>query len=184
MAKKKGYPWTIIIVALLTFAAGIVFMAWYGERLLPPPVPEETAMRGMKLFFSNAGGKALRAEERRIKKGPPRGTEEKVKEAVRALIDGPKGSLGPTIPEGTKLLSVEIKGSTAHVNFNSALSENHPGGSSGELQTIYSIVNTITLNFPEIQAVQILIEGDKRETLAGHIIINHPIGPDKRMIKG
>jgi flagellar basal body-associated protein FliL len=40
MAKKKGSPWTIIIVALLTFIAGIVFMAWYGEKLLPPPVPK------------------------------------------------------------------------------------------------------------------------------------------------
>jgi spore germination protein GerM len=184
MAKKKGSPWTIIIVALLTFAAGIVFMAWYGERLLPPPVPEKAAMKGLKLFFSDADGKALKAEERRIKKGPPRGMEEKVKEAIRALIEGPKGDLGPTIPEGTKLLSVEIKGRTAHVNFNGALAENHPGGSSGELQTIYSIVNTITLNFPEIEAVQILVEGDRIETLAGHIIINLPIGPDKKLIKG
>jgi spore germination protein GerM len=184
MARKKGSLWTIIIVAFLTFAAGVVFMVWFGERLFPPPVPEQTAVRELKLFFGNVEGKALEAEKRTIKKGPPRGVEVKIKEALEALIEGPKSALNSTMPEGTRLLSVEIKDRTAHVNFNGAIIENHPGGSSGELQTIYSIVNTITLNFPEIEAVQILVEGSKRETLAGHIIINFPIGPNKKMIKG
>jgi germination protein M len=184
MAKKKGSSWTIIIVALLTFIAGIVFMAWYGEKLLPPPVPEKAAVRELKLFFSDVEGKSLEAERRRIKKGPARGLEVKVKEAVEALIEGPESALTPTIPEGTKLLSVRIKGAAAYVNFSGALADNHPGGSSGELQTIYSIVNTVALNFPEIEAVQILIDGGKRDTLAGHIRIDFPLVPNKNIIKG
>jgi spore germination protein GerM len=180
--KKKGSPWTIIaIIALVTFTAGVLFMLKYGEKLLPPPLPEEAAMRTLKLYFSNVDGKALMPEERRIKKGP---LEAKVKEAIEALIKGPQSGLAHTIPEGTRLLSIEINGATARVNFNKAISDNHPGGSSGELQTIYSVVNTVALNFPEIDAVQILVEGKKRETLAGHIIINRPLGPDKKMIKG
>jgi hypothetical protein len=141
MAKKKGSPWTIIIVALLTFIAGIVFMAWYGEKLLPPPVPKKAAVRELKLFFSDVEGKSLEAERRRIKKGPARGLEAKVKEVVEALIEGPES-------------------------------------------TIYSIVNTVALNFPEIEAVQILVDGGKRDTLAGHIRIDFPLVPNKNIIKG
>jgi spore germination protein GerM len=98
---------------------------------------------------------------------------------VEALIEGPESALTPTIPEGTRLLSVKIKGTTAYVNFSGALADNHPGGSSGELQTIYSIVNTVALNFPEIEAVQILVDGGKRDTLAGHIRIDYE-GKEKK----
>lgn len=183
-SKKRGSPWTIIIVALLTFVAGIIFMAWYGEKILPPPVPKHAAVREFKLYFSDVEGMGLEAEKRRVKKGPARTLEARVKEAVDALIKGPEGALTPTIPEGTRLLSVEIKGTTAYVNFSSALARNHPGGSSGELQTIYSIVNTVTLNYPEAEAVQILVEGGKKKTLAGHIRIDLPLFPNKKMIKG
>ena len=60
---------------------------------------------------------------------------------------------------------------------------NHEGGSSGELQTIYSIVNTLALSFPEIKEVQILVAGNREETIAGHIDITTPLGPDRKIIK-
>ncbi len=62
--------------------------------------------------------------------------------------------------------------------------ENHSGGSSGEIHTIYSLVNTIALNFPRIKEVQLLIEGRRRKTLAGHVEIDYPLTPDKTMVKG
>ena len=58
-----------------------------------------------------------------------------------------------------------------------------PGGSTGEILTIYSIVDTLTLNFPEIKDVQILVEGRKKDTIAGHIDITTPLAPDKQIIK-
>ena len=60
-------------------------------------------------------------------------------------------------------------------------SSNHPGGSTAELQTIYSVVNTLTLNFPGIKKVQLLIDGSVHDTLAGHIVISIPLGPEKGM---
>ena len=77
-----------------------------------------------------------------------------------------------------------MKEEVAFLNFSKEISERHPGGSSAELQTIYSIVNTVTLNFPDIKKVQLLIEGKKVNTLAGHIDISFPLSQDKDLIKG
>ena len=110
--------------------------------------------------------------------------EEEVSEVIDGLIGGPEGALLPTIPEGTLLLTVEIKGDVAYVNLSRNLVDNHSGGSSGELNTIYSLVNTIALNFRRIKEVQLLIEGRRRSTLAGHIEIDYPLTPDMAMVKG
>ena len=66
----------------------------------------------------------------------------------------------------------------AYVDFSRAISEKHLGGTSGELATIASIVNTLAANFPEeIRKVRILIDGKEARTIAGHIDISRPIFP-------
>ena len=109
--------------------------------------------------------------------------EEEIKQTLAALTDPPAPPLVRTIPQGTRVLSVRVKDHTAYVNFSSELVENHPGGSSAELQTIYSIVNTLVINFPQIKRVQILVDGRKRRTLSGHILINMPLRANKKLIK-
>ncbi|MFN3699563.1 MAG: GerMN domain-containing protein [Dictyoglomus sp.] len=86
------------------------------------------------------------------------------------------------IPKGTKLLGLSVKDSIAYVNFSEEFRKNHPGGSLGELLTIYSIVNTLT-EFPEIKKVQILINGAILETLAGHIDLTSPIERDLSIVR-
>lgn len=102
---------------------------------------------------------------------------------VEELIKGPKapGRFG-AIPEGTKLISIEIKDKIAYVNFSKEFKENHPGGSTGEMMTINSVVNSLT-ELPEIDKVQFLIEGKKEETLAGHVIFNEPFDRNESIIK-
>jgi spore germination protein GerM len=70
----------------------------------------------------------------------------------------------------------------AKINFNKALSKNHPGGSSAEIITVYSIVNSLTLNFPQIKKVQILIEGETGKTIAGHLSLDQPISSKPELI--
>ncbi|MBW2566494.1 MAG: GerMN domain-containing protein [Deltaproteobacteria bacterium] len=52
-----------------------------------------------------------------------------------------------------------------------------------ELFTIFSVVNTLALNIPEVDAVKILIEGREVKTLAGHMDIRSSFRPDLLMIK-
>ena len=89
---------------------------------------------------------------------------------IKALIKGPQGELMRTIPKDTRLkaLYVTPKG-IAHVDLSDAIRADYPGGVQSELMTIFSIVNSLILNIPEIDAVNILIEGREAMTLAGHI---------------
>ena len=54
-----------------------------------------------------------------------------------------------------------------------------PGaGSDDELLTVYSVVNSLTANFPAVKRVQILIEDRPVPTLAGHVDLSRPLPPD------
>jgi Sporulation and spore germination len=59
-------------------------------------------------------------------------------------------------------------GQTAIVNLTSALAENHPSGIEPETLTLLSIIGTLHENFPEVTQVRFLVDGQPRETLAGH----------------
>ncbi|OGP30158.1 MAG: hypothetical protein A2073_01850 [Deltaproteobacteria bacterium GWC2_42_11] len=167
----------MILVAILTIVLGIYLLARYGEKIYEPVVrqivPAKTKM--VSLYFSEKDGSTLNIEKREIKKGE-RAAE--IKETVEELIKGPSGKLIPTIPLETKLLNVTIKGGTAYIDFSSDISTRHPGGSFAEIQTVYSIVNTAAVNFPEVKNVQILISGKKAKTIAGHIDISFPLTAD------
>jgi hypothetical protein len=61
--------------------------------------------------------------------------------------------------------------------------ENHPGGIKLELITIYSIVNSLILNIPAIDAVKILIGGREALTLAGHVDLRFPFKANMLLIR-
>jgi hypothetical protein len=44
--------------------------------------------------------------------------------------------------------------------------------------TVYSIVNSLTANFPAVKRVQILVEDKPVSTLSGHIDLSRPLLPD------
>jgi spore germination protein GerM len=134
------------------------------------------------LYFSDREDEYLVGEKREIlKRGE---VNQEAKETILELIKGPKGKLVPTLPPRTKLLGFNVneKG-VAEVNFNRAFSKDHPGGSSAETMTIYSVANSLILNFPQIKKVQILIEGEKEETIAGHLSLDQPISSKPDLIK-
>ena len=138
--------------------------------------------RGILVYFSDGESEYLIGEKREILKRDE--VEEEVKDAINELIKGPKGKLIPTLPPQTKLLGLELgEDGVAKINFNRALSKDHPGGSSAEMMTLYSIVNSLALNFSQIKRVQILIEGKAVETIAGHLSLRQPVPPKPDLIR-
>ena len=134
------------------------------------------------LYFSDRDGEYLIGEKRRIVRKAD--MKEEAKEVMNELIKGPSGRLTPTLPPRTKLLAIQLnEEGVAKVNFNKSLSKDHPGGSSAEIMTTYSIVNSLTLNFAKIKQVQILIEGRPIETIAGHLSLVRPLSPNPALIK-
>ena len=138
--------------------------------------PGETTTRTVRLYFAVPDADKLQEEERTIPRAASFVGE--ARRTVEELIAGPQGELSPTIPPGVQLrqLYIDSRG-TAYVDFTRDLQTKHPGGSGGELLTIYSIVDTLTANFEEIERVKILVEGSEVLTLAGHIDTRHPFRP-------
>ncbi|NUL82073.1 MAG: GerMN domain-containing protein [Armatimonadetes bacterium] len=77
-------------------------------------------------------------------------------------------------PRTAKLLGAEVKEKTLVLNFNAAMTTDFEQGSTGEAALINAIVRTAG-SFPEIDKVQILIEGKEAETLGGHIDITQAL---------
>jgi spore germination protein GerM len=138
--------------------------------------------REVLLYFSDSEGEYLVGEKRKISKRNV--AKEEAKETIIELIKGPKGKLIPTLPPRTELLTLEISDAgVAKVNFSPALSKDHPGGSSAEMMTVYSIVNSLSLNFPQIKRVQFLIDGKPIATIVGHLSLEQPVSPKPDLIK-
>jgi len=139
-------------------------------------VPGE--MIEVNLYFSDSQAMYLVSEKRKI---PP--TTSLAKQVVIELIKGPDSSdLYSTIPEGTRVNEVYIADDIVYVDLSEEVFKNHTGGSSGELMTIYSIVNSLTEISP-IKGVQILVEGNERNSLVGHVDISMPLLRDEDWIK-
>ena len=85
------------------------------------------------------------------------------------------------VNEGQCMLIVE-NGKVAKVNFSRELQKNFVGGSTGEEMLVGSVVNTLT-EFPEIQKVQILVDGQEVETLSGHMDLSQPLPRMTELLK-
>ena len=96
---------------------------------------------------------------------------------------GPKNTeLWAVIPQATKVKSVIVKDRTAYADFSEEIVKSGFGGSSREVLAVGAIVNTLT-EFPEVERVQILVEGKKVNTLFCHVDISEPLGRSVAIIK-
>lgn len=85
---------------------------------------------------------------------------------VELLVAGPANSnLVKTIPEGTKVNSVKIKGNVVYVDFNEAFSSAVAKGTDAKF-VAYAIADTLT-EFKNINKVAITANGAKIQTEAG-----------------
>jgi len=184
---KKGRGGKILFLLILIGIIALIFYLFRQDiiNLLKPRLEKWSLMEKKKevlLYFSDNEGECLIGEKREILKKNV--VKEEAKETIIELIKGPRGKLISTLPPRTKLLTLQINDAgLAKVNFTLALSKNHPGGSSAEMMTVYSIVNSLALNFPQIKRVQILIDGKPIETIAGHLSLRQPISPKSDLIK-
>ena len=124
----------------------------------------------IKLYFAKSAEDSayLMPEERKVEK-----SDSLPLVAVQELIKGPEVSdLARTLPETTKVLSVDVDRGIATVDFSKEIitdSGNIGPSSTTELLAIFSIVNTLT-EFPQIKEVKITVEGKSSGQLEGREI--------------
>ena len=198
MMTQKSYRYTALIIAIIIVSSGWILYLFLFKNSTPLPMvldppageigSEERLQAPVKeadtslvnLFFSDKENGSLVAEERHLphSKDPV----EFGKKIIEALIQGPREELMRTIPTGVELRALFItKEKTAFVDLSEAVRDNHPGGVQSELNTIYSIVNSLILNIPEIEQVKLLIGGKDEPVLCGHIDVRFPFKANMRI---
>ncbi len=103
-------------------------------------------------------------------------------ETIEALISGPSGDqlddgLLNLIPDGTRLISAHVQNGTAFLNFNQSFRFN-PLGAEGTVAQLLQVIYSST-EFPTVERVQFLVEGEAVDYLGGDgIYIGEPLGRD------
>ena len=168
-----------IMIPFLVFILFFSIMIWqkYRSSRELPVTPQQQQVEGYRsvtLFFA-AEGTRLAREARAIE--PCDDNNSCLKSILDELLSGPVGGFEHTVPEGTVVEAALIEGDQATIDFNRTFSDAMLSGSSAEMLAVYSIVNTITINFPQIQSVKLNVDGNKVATLR-HLDLSDPLEPD------
>jgi spore germination protein GerM len=175
----------VLIAGLLVAVASV---GWYvfvaldrsgpDEDLNLTEVDEEQGTRSITVFFGNAEGDGLIDESRTI--AAYRHRDEEVEAVLAELLHGPQSSGGVrTVPDGTALRQAfyDEEQRTLYLDFNEALVGEEMTGTTTERMTLAAILRTIAVDFPEVKAVQFLVNGLEVETLGGHLDLTRPLRP-------
>ena len=156
-----------------------------GEMSADSDAPDGPIRRlNVLIYFPAARRDGLIGEPREIFLTAAPG--DRAKQILADLISGPATDMGlRALPPRTRLRQVFVlEDGTAYADFSSELKQGIVGGSAEELLAVYSIVNSLTLNIPEIRRVGILINGKPVDTLNGHLDLRRPLPPDSSLIVG
>lgn len=160
----------IAIIVVILLGGGVWYFLFYNKNaetevneIIPEEEISEEQMRQtiVSLYFYNENTKSLVPEGRLI--DVKELVEKPYDKLMELLMQGPNNTeLSKTIPEGTKVNKIELKGDTLYIDFSKEFVDNHEGGEEKEKATIYSIVNTMT-NLTEINSIKILINGEENK---------------------
>lgn len=138
-----------------------------------------TMMTDRALYFIeiNDSGQPLRSS---VKRHVPV-SDSPLRDTLELLFRGPtdeerEAGIVSLIPQGTRLLSVQITDSTAHINISDDF-EYNIYGIEGYSAQVAQIVRTAT-EFANIDSVQILIGGRKTDYLGEGVWIGSPVNRD------
>lgn len=162
-------------VVALVFG-GLIWKKMHDSRE-PRPIPqinEPAASRKGVLFFV-VNGTHLAREARDLESCG--GTEECLKDLLDELVSGPVGDLDEALPASALVNSVRLEGNLAIVDMNQAFVSDMPAGSSAEVLAVYSLVNTVCVNYPAVTSVKITVEGAVASGMK-HLDLNEPLSPD------
>ncbi len=142
----------------------------------------ETRKIHATLFYVADDGSDLVPVNREVPLGAT--PAEQARRIVEAQVqDAPKG-LSSAVPQGTTVRAVYVTGKgEAFVDLSREIAAGHTGGSLDETLTVFAIVDALTVNLPDITGVQILVNGNEVDTLAGHVDLRHPLGRSLKWIR-
>jgi hypothetical protein len=131
-----------------------------------PPVSGSSEQVILYVAYDDAG--VLRPKAVRITL--PTGRQERAAEILRALLTLYLDKFSPhPLGPGSDIRDVYlVDPGLAVIDLNAAFADNHRSGVLVEELSVVSLVQTLSANIPGITRVKILVDGNERETLAGH----------------
>jgi hypothetical protein len=183
MTLRAGVLAASVLVLTATTAGTWFFLQSQRSGATPParPAPASagaTAADARKikarLFYVAGSGRVLTSVERDVPYGE--GLVAQARAILTAQLEPVEAPLVSAIPAGTALraLFVTPEGD-AYADFSRELVTAHPRGSMSERLTVHTIVEALAGNLSAIRAVQILVDGQEVDTLAGHLDLRRPM---------
>jgi hypothetical protein len=168
---------TIVLIHLREKAADRLLA---GQDTSPVVAPQSTARETVSLLVANDLDGSLMPQAQQIPLPSDAGARARVLlEKLFEIYADPKSSHPITtqaggveevfllpLPQNSR--SGGPEGMMAVVNLKGAFVDAHPSGIEAETLTILSICGTLHANLPQITEVRFLVDGEQRQTLAGH----------------
>lgn len=176
----------VLGAALLLLVGGLTWWLLAGRDGQPgtPAVGEEGAgpvepVQFILYFPADGGRLAGERRELQVTESP----RDRARKIVQGLLAGPKAqNLHRPFPQGVRLGSVLLVDDVMYLDL---VWDGHPeppsSGATEEIQRIYSVVDSICLNVPQVQRVAILWNGFQRLTF-GHLDLSRPMRADRSLV--
>jgi spore germination protein GerM len=128
--------------------------------------------RAYTLYFVERG--QLTEERREVVAKPTQAAQ--ISAVVTEMLAGSLAGHDPAVPEGTILRHLFVgENGLITLDLSREIQRKQTGSLEGEYATLAALVRSVKDNFPEVHAVQILIDGKPEPTLAGHFSIAEPL---------
>jgi hypothetical protein len=139
-----------------------------AANALPVAPPASGPTETVTLYVADDAAGLLRARSAQIPL--PGGRQQRAEELLRALlrIYQQPGAAHPMAPSADIRSIYLVDPGAAVIDLNAAFADQHRSGILSEQLTVNSLVETLAVNVPGVHRVNILVEGKKRDTLAGH----------------
>ena len=178
-----GAAGLLVIVLVAVLALRSSSRPGAQEPVAPGESPSFEAERTpgqLLLYFPGAGG-WLVAEERAVDGDA---AEADLETIATAVLAGPESQrLFAPFPEGTQAGSVFVSQSgIAYVDLVSTEADPPRSGSRQEMLSVFSLVNSVLANLPELSGVVLLWNGQQRATFAGHLDTGRPLAENLDLI--
>ena len=104
-----------------------------------------------------------------------------IKQVLRLLFKGPRIAGAASAFPGTAELAWKYReayladSGLLVIDLDSQVLQLHPGGTTFEYMSLYTLIKSLKDNFKEVKKVQLLVAGESRESLAGHLDISEPL---------
>ena len=135
----------------------------------------------VSLFYPLADGSGLSSI---IQKRPDCPDEAACREdLLLALSENPGAGLFPLLPVSNDPPLIVIDGATATINFSRETIQHLPGGVQSERLVLAGLIDTLAVNYPQVQQLAIEIDGLPAETLKGHVDLSTPFVADFSLVR-